>query len=274
MQQPPEPDRLVGEVGAQGLVAIRGEVALVEDQEDHRQHPGQPLADVALRRHAIGDVRGLDLGLGTGDPLRHRRLLHEERAGDLGDGEPADQPQRQGNSCFRGERGVAAGEDQPQPVVLHRPGGDGRAVVAQPVCRLLLHVAAGLASQPVDGSARGGGGEPAAGVGRYAVPGPPLDRRDPGVGRRLLGEVEVTEAACERGDDPRPLLAVGAGDRLVDRGYRHPSSISCTDSSVWKGRTSTLPRQALDPSAARASASSRSRASITQKPPRCSLASR
>ena len=83
----------------------------------------------------------------------------------------------------------------------------------------------------------------------------------------------VSHQAGESGDHPGPLVAVGPGDRLVD-GVGHGSSSALKDSSVWKGRTSTLPRHALEPSAARRSATSRSGASMTQKPPRCSLASR
>ena len=41
------------------------------------------------------------------------------------------------------------------------------------------------------------------------------------LGRRLLGDVEVAEAPGQGGDHPRPLLVVGAGDRLpnVDRAH-------------------------------------------------------
>ena len=40
----------------------------------------------------------------------------------------------------------------------------------------------------------------------YAVGRPPLDRGRERLGRRLLGDVEVTETPGQGGDDPRPLL--------------------------------------------------------------------
>ena len=87
-------------------------------------------------------------------------------------------------------------------------------------------------------------------------------------------DVEVAEAPRQGGDHPGPLLAVSLGDRLLDAERGHDSSSASKDSSVWKGRTSTLPRQAFEPSAASRSATSRSGASMIQKPPRYSLASR
>ena len=142
---------------------------------------------------------------------------------------------------------MAAGEDEPQPVVLDRAGRLGRAVVVHHQGRLVLGVALGLATEPVDRLAGGRGGEPSAGVGRYAVSWPSLRGRSESLGRGFLGQVEVAEAAREAGDHPRPLLLVDAGDRLRDGGLGHGSIRACTDSSVRKGRTSTVPRQAFDP---------------------------
>ena len=67
-----------------------------------------------------------DLALGPHQPLGHRRLGHEEGAGDLGRGEAAEGAQGERDPGLEGERRVAAGEDQPQPVV-----GDA----AVPSCR-------------------------------------------------------------------------------------------------------------------------------------------
>ncbi len=226
-------------------------------------------------------MRGLDLALRAGEALGHRGLLHQERRGDLGDGQSAEQAQGERDPGLHRKRGVAAGEHQPEPVVVDRTRGRGVVVLGEHVCRLVLGVAMRLAAQSVDGLARGGGGQPAAGVGRYAVDRPPLDRGDERLGRCVLGDVEVPEAAGETGDHPRPLVPVRAGDRLlglvsglVAGKAGHGSSSALKDSSVWNGRTSTLPRHALEPSAARASAWSRSAASITQNPPRYSLLSR
>ena len=68
----------------------------------------------------VGDPGRLDLGLRAGDPLTHGGLWHQEGAGDLGDGQPADQAQRQRDPGLHRQGRVAAGEDQPEPVVLDR----------------------------------------------------------------------------------------------------------------------------------------------------------
>ena len=141
----------------------------------------------------------------------------------------------------------------------------GRVVVVQHLRLLLLVVALALAPDPVDGLAVGGGGQPGAGVGRYAVGRPPLDGGRERLGRRLLGDVEVAEAPGQGGDHPRPLLVVGPGDRLADVDHVTPTR---------NGRTSTLRLQAFDPSAASLSATSRSGASMIQKPARYSFDSR
>ena len=113
--------------------------------------------------------------------------------------------------------------------------------------RLVLGVAVGLAPDPVDRAVAGGRGQPAAGVGRYAVTGPPLDGRQQRLAGRLLGDVDVAEAADQRGDDAAVLLAVDPLDRSGGVGRVHPRGQA---GSAWKGRTSTLPWQAFDASVA------------------------
>src|SRR5262249_8858930 len=114
-----------------------------------------------------------------------------------------------------------------------------------------------------DGLAVGGGGQPGAGVGGYAVGRPPLNSGRERLGRRLLGDVEVTETPGQGGDHPGPLLVVRLGDPLPDVGHAHRN-----------GRTSIFRLQAFDPSAASLSATSRSGASMIQKPARYSFDSR
>ena len=113
---------------------------------------------------------------------------------------------------------MGAGEEQPEAVVVdgaERLGGPESWSLIIWAC-LLLVVALALPAEPVEGLVAGGGGEPAAGVGRYAVGGPVLDGDGEGLGRRLLGDVEVAEAPGEGGHDPGPLVAVDPGDDLVD----------------------------------------------------------
>src|SRR5690606_31276133 len=129
----------------------------------------------------------------------------------------------------------------------------------------VLVVADPLPPEPVDGLAVCGGGEPAARGGRDAVGRPPLDGGGERLRGRLLGEVEVAVPPRERGDHPRPLLAVGPGEGrrdLVAGRSRHRN-----------GRTSILRWHAFDASRASRSATSRSGASRIQKPTTNSLVS-
>src|SRR5579872_2362005 len=262
--QASEPDRLGGQVVTHGIGAGAGrQVALVEDEEQDGEHGGDPGRQIRRGRHPVGDASRLDLGLRAGDPLPHGGLLHQEGTRDLGHGQAADHAQRQGHAGLRRERRVTAGEDQPEPLVVDGAETLGRVVVAQQLSLLLLVAALVLAPDPVDGLVVGGGGQPGAGVGGYTVGRPPLDGGRERLGGRLLGDVEVAEAPGQGGHHPRPLLVVGPGDRLPHAVPRH-----------MNGRTSTLRLQAFDPSAASLSATSRSAASIIQKPIRYSFDSR
>src|SRR4029079_15465123 len=187
---------------------------------------------------------------------------HEEGAGDLRHGQSAHHAQGGRDAGLHGQGRVTAGEDQAQPLALDGAQRLRRVVVVHHLRLLLLVVALALASDPVDGLAVGGGGKPGAGVGRYAVRRPPLDGGRERLGRGLLGDVEVTEAPGEGGDDPCPLLVVDAGDRRADVLGAHRN-----------GRTSILRLQAFEPPAASFSATSRWGASRIQNPARCSLVS-
>ena len=223
-QDPGQPDRLVGELVADRRgIGRGGEVALVEDQVDDGQHAVHALAEIGRGGHRVGDLRDADLLLRAGDALRHRGLGDEERLRDLGHGQPAEQAQGERHPCLRGERRVATGEDQPEPVVLDDAGRFVGAVVSNHECRLVLGVAMGLAPNPVDRAVAGGRGEPAAGVRRYAVPGPALDRGQERLPGRLLGDVDVAEAADQGGDDPAVLLAIDPLDRGGGIGRDHPA---------------------------------------------------
>src|SRR5581483_1902642 len=111
---------------------------------------------------------------------------------------------------------VTAGEDQPEPVVVDDAGRFGRVVVViQQLGVLVLARALVLAPDPVDGLAVGGGGQPGAGIGGNTVGRPPLDGGGERLGRRLLGDVEVTETLGQGRDDPGPFVTVCLGDRLA-----------------------------------------------------------
>ncbi len=248
---------------AREVVTLGGEVALVEDEVDDGQDRTQPVGQLGVGRDSVGDVGGLDLALGPHEPLGHRRLRDEEGTGDLGCLQPGDEPQGERHLGARRQGRVAAGEDQAQLVVDQGPdllglvghlvaGGLGLALVA-----------GALAADLVDAPVAGGRDDPAGGAGRQPALRPSFEGDDEGVLDRLLGEIDVAEEADQAG---HRSPGFGTEDALdVDRAQDSGSS--------WKGRTSTGPAQAALPSAAHLRAASRSAASMTQKPPICSLAS-
>ena len=76
-QRPPEPQRLGGELVAPAP-------ALVEDQVDDREHSREPVGQQMVGGNAERNARRPDLAFGADQPLGHRRLLDQERPGDLG----------------------------------------------------------------------------------------------------------------------------------------------------------------------------------------------
>jgi hypothetical protein len=123
--QQPEYVGLVGhQLGERGAEAdrLRGElaaavIALVEDQVDDRQYRCQAVGQQMRGRDPEGDPCVPDLALGPHEPLSHGRLGHEKGASDLIGGEAAECAQRQRHLGVERQRGVAAGEDQLQPLV-------------------------------------------------------------------------------------------------------------------------------------------------------------
>ncbi len=280
------PDRLGGQVGADLDVRRRRQVPLVEHEVERREHTGQPGRQLVVGRHPIGDVGRLDLLLRPGEPLAHGRLVDEEGASDLGHREAAEQPERERHLGVTGQRRVAAGEDEPEPVVgdgAHGVGVDGFVVEGSEHGGGLRvsRVAGGLPAEPVDGAVLRGRRQPRPGVGGQAGPRPSGHRLDERLLGDVLGQLDVPEPPHQPRDDPAVLLTEDPLDRGVGRGgparcrvvARVGSRHATRQTSSWKGRTSTLPRQAAEPRRARSMAASRSGASRTQKPPICSLAS-
>jgi hypothetical protein len=118
-QEPSQADGLRAEVVADEPVARAGRVALVEDEVDDGQHGPQAVGELGLVGDPIRDPRVADLALGPDQPLGHGRLGDQEGPRDLRGGEASQQPERQRDLGVGGGGGVAAGEDQAQPVVAH-----------------------------------------------------------------------------------------------------------------------------------------------------------
>jgi hypothetical protein len=171
MDHPRQIEPLPGEIGPHQLVAERGRMPGGVDEVDHLQDGVEPRGQVRELGDLIGDARDGDLPLGARDPRLDRRLLGEERLGDLGRRQPADQPQGQGDLRLPRQGRVAAGEDQPEPVV----GEDlARSIVGRLRVRDEQGHLAGedrRAAVVFERPARGHRGQPRAGS-----PGDPLDR--------------------------------------------------------------------------------------------------
>src|SRR6267143_321048 len=204
------------------------EIALIEHEIDDVQHARQALGKIAALGDIVRNARVADLRLRPHDALRQRRGGGEKRRRDL---------------LLRIQGGVAAGEDEAQPVV-----GDG---VILGFCKLLRHVylIADLATalaHPVDRLESARRNQPRARVRRCPFDRPALERRRERILKRLLGEIEVAEQADQGGED-------AAGFRAVDRLERY-----------WPqtGRTSMEPHLAEGMRAATWMASFRSLASI------------
>ena len=222
-QQPGQADGLGAQVGADEVVAGRGRVSLVEDQIDHGQHERQPVGQLRVARHAVGDAGRADLPLGPDQALGDGRLGHEEGPGDLGGLEPGDEPQRQRKLGLGGEGRMAAGEDQPQAVIVHR-SHLGHLGVGVQQGRLCLAARAGrLAPQAVQGLVAGRGDDPAARVGRHARGGPALRGHGEGLLDRVLGDVDVAEDAGQGGHGAPRALPVGALDGGRIRARQSPT---------------------------------------------------
>jgi hypothetical protein len=167
--------------------------------------------------------------------LRQRRLGNEERPGDLVRLETAERAQRQRDARLERERGVAAGEDQAQPLVRDRRFV--HVLVVLQVCfepgeqlRLALQVL--LTTDPVDRPVPRDGHEPPGRVRRGAVARPALQRGGDRVLEGVRGGVAVAEVA-DQGGAPAPVLLA---KELLERPYAETSACRITI-----GRTSIVP---------------------------------
>ena len=249
-QQLAEADRLVAQLLADEAIALGGRVALVEDQVHDPQHAAQAVGQLLVGRHPVRDVRVRDLALGAHDPLAHRRLGDQERAGDLARRHAAERPQRERHARRHVQRRVAAGEDQPQPVVDDRALVVHRRLLVLGVQARQLGQPLGairhrpVAAQTVDRPPPRGGRDPRARVGRHAVAPPHRDRGLEGVLHRVLGQLEVAGLPDQRGQHDRALVAERARDRGRDRIGRAAHARLLTSSS---GQVDAGPARRVQP---------------------------
>ena len=149
------------------------------------------------------------------EPLRHRRLGDEERAGDLRCRQAAEHPQRQRDlrvDASAGWQQVKISASRSSGIVLTSSSSSSGAssTAREP---LELSAPLRLAAQPVDRAVAGGGDDPGAGVRRDAVAGPALRGDRERLLDGVLGEVEVAERADQDRDRAPELLPERLGDR-------------------------------------------------------------
>src|SRR5438874_3140746 len=93
-----------------------------------------------------------------------------------------------------------------------------------------------LTPQTIDRTLAGGGRDPAAGIGRKAIPWPPAQRNCERFLDRVFGNVDVAENADQGGDRPARVLAKDVADsRLVNE---HQNQAVGSSAKSANGRTS------------------------------------
>ncbi len=254
-QHAAEADRLVAELGADERSRGRG-VALVEHEVQDGQDAREPVGQELARRDAVRDPGRADLPLRADDPLGHRGLGDEEGVRDLAGRQAPQRLQRERHAGVHRQRRVAAGEDQPKPVVrdpahvgLVSPEGLER---GQPGQGLRPLAEGALPPEAIDRAVAGGRDDPGPGAVGEAPLGPGPQGLRERLLDRLLRQVEVAEDPDQGRDGPPPLLAEQpVGDPARVRPYGDSSGYSET------GRTSTDPMPTLGILEAASIASSR-----------------
>ncbi len=200
-QDPGQPDRLEGQVGAEQPVARGGRRTLGEDHVEDAEHAAHPFPAFAGRGQFERHLGRRDRLLRPGDAGLDGRHRHQERAGDLLAGQAADHAQGQRHPGLAGEHRVAADEHQRQDVIVDRVGVDLRLGRLAGREQGVLVVEGGPAADRVDRPPPGRRHQPPGRVGRSGAR--PRRQR---LGHRLLGGVlrqpEVAGEPGQRGDDP------------------------------------------------------------------------
>jgi hypothetical protein len=163
---------------------------------------------------------------------------------------------------------VAAREDEAEPVI-GEPAFAAKSHLVFPSTAMderafelgELQLLAPRAANPVERAVAGRGRDPGPRIARNPVARPRLERRDEGIGERLLGEVEVTQDADQRSQDPPGFLAERPLDLLANGVGVQPATLPEPTSGMSmsrSGRTSIEPYAAPGHRAAASSAASRS----------------
>ncbi len=107
-----QPNRFLAQIEPQKIVPGRSHVAGGECQIEGRQHPVEPVGQLVGTGDPVRDPGRGDLALRPDQSLCHGRLVDQKGAGDLGGGQPAEQPEGERHPRLGVESRVAAGEDE------------------------------------------------------------------------------------------------------------------------------------------------------------------
>jgi hypothetical protein len=255
-QQPPEPDRLGGQVDPEQPVAAGGVIALVEDQVHDRADGPDPVGELVVGWEPERDSCHGDLAFGPDQPLLQGPLGNQKGPGDLGRGQPANRPQGQGDLGIDPQRRMAAHQDQRQLVVVA-------------AARWLSVVQAGLAvdrlqpgqqlrplgpspipAQPVDRASAGGGDQPGVRMVRDAVARPGSEGLLGGVLDGVLGQLDIAGPTAQHRYGACPVGAVGGRDLVAHHDDQRVSRMCREGSHAWLAVTDWRISLARQPSSA------------------------
>ncbi|MHC2316297.1 hypothetical protein ACVIHC_003343 [Bradyrhizobium diazoefficiens] len=215
VEQTTEPDGFDREIRPHQVCARGCDIAFGEDEIDDGEHAVEPLRQRVAFGHLIGNAGEPDLLLGADEALRHRLLTDEERARDLRGREAANGAQRQRDLDLLRERGMAAGEDQPQHVVVERRRrlvGRLRVELELMHERLLLAAEHGLPPDAINRLVAADIDEPGARIIGHLARRPAFERDREGILECVLGEIEIADEADQRGKHPPRLVAKDPSD--------------------------------------------------------------
>ena len=101
IEQPRQPDRFARQIGPHQILARGRDIALGEDEIDHREHAAQPRLERLALRHLVGNAGEADLLLGAhAARCAIASSLAQKGARDLRRGQPAHRAQRQRDLNF------------------------------------------------------------------------------------------------------------------------------------------------------------------------------
>ena len=163
--------------------------------------------------------------------------LDQKGARDLRGGQPADRAQRQRDLNLGGEGRMAAGEDQPQHVVVERgvslASSRGCRVEQQLVRQLcLLAAKRDLPADAVDRLVAADIDQPGPRIGRRIGGRPALQRHRERILQRVLGEIEIADEADQRRQRPARLVA----EYFFDFGWASCGLRCCRHSGACRRR--------------------------------------